>query len=344
MKQIKIIATIGPASDKPETLNQLVKAGANIFRLNLKHNQTKWHQEKIDWLQSQNLTVMVDLPSVDSLIELKNFDMLALSHVKTALDIKKVKDRLETLNESTVIIAKIEEQKAIDNLDEIIEVADGIMVARGDLGRNTPIEKLGVLQKQIIDQARNKYKPVIVATEMLLSMTQSEIPSRAEANDVTNAVYDGADCLMLSEETAIGKYPIRAVETMKNIASFTEIYGQIKQLAFNPINSSDHILAAAENMLRDKELKINKVVVFSKSGRSARILSSFRCLQPIMAIVDNKNIFNQLNLGFGLVPYQVDNKKDFLDKIANKSDKILLIHGNNWLETGSINSLSIREY
>jgi len=162
-----------------------------------------------------------DLENLSLAQEIK-IDYIALSFVRNKNDINALKQAINKKNIKSKIVAKIETQSSIDNIDEIINASDMIMIARGDLGIETPIEKLAFYQKQIIKKCNNKKTPVIVATQMLHSMIESQLPTRAEATDVANAVLDGANALMLSNETAIGKYPLYAIKTMANIVRFNE--------------------------------------------------------------------------------------------------------------------------
>lgn len=332
VRRTKIAATIGPASDSPDMIRELIAAGTDMFRFNMKHATRDWHDERIarvreiaqnankkigilidlqgpeirvetiskldvtfkagemvtfrlvpgesreiiiptkevfsaikpgvriliddgdaevvvneqmgpDWFTGKISTdyvikhrkslnirdVEIDLPSLieDDLRKLDMehislVDFVALSFTRTKNDVENLREQLKKRNLSCWITAKIENQTALDNLDEIIDAAESVMVARGDLGVETPIEKLAYHQKLIIKKCREKNKPVITATQMLQSMVENPRPTRAEACDVANAVYDGTDATMLSEETAGGKYPVESVKTMEKIISFTE--------------------------------------------------------------------------------------------------------------------------
>lgn len=331
MRRTKIVATLGPVCDTPELITELIGAGVDIFRFNMKHATRDWHDERIALvrelgkkmnrqigilidlqgpeirletpnkeavsfrqgedvifrLESQTLrdiciptpevfaalklgnTILIDDGSVDLVVKevrenflraqisqdytikhrkslnlpgidvdlpslvpddytklnmenIKSVDFVALSFTRSQTDVKHLRDQLETRNLKTAIIAKIENQMALDHLDEIVESADGIMVARGDLGVETPLEQLAYNQKRIIKTCLSKGKPVITATQMLHSMVSNRRPTRAEACDVSNAVYDLTDATMLSEETAGGAYPVETVKTMDRILTFTE--------------------------------------------------------------------------------------------------------------------------
>ncbi|MCL5794930.1 MAG: pyruvate kinase [Patescibacteria group bacterium] len=217
----EIIATIGPASDNFPTLKEMVKAGMNIIRLNTKYGSLEEYLNVTNSLRKiDGIKIMYDIKTDDLLPWLKNqeFDYLAVSFAETAKQIKKYHDYFD---KKIKIVAKIESKKGIDNIDSLIDAADGIMVARGDLGSHISLEDVPIFQKLIIKKCNAKKKFVITATEMLLSMVDKPEPERAEVSDVANAVLDGSNAVMLSEETSIGQYPALTVKTMARIISET---------------------------------------------------------------------------------------------------------------------------
>ena len=277
-------------------------------------------------------------------------DYIALSFVRDKDDVEILKKLLLKINPKIGVIAKIENKRAIENLEEIILAADGVMVARGDLGIEVPIRELAFWQKTIIDLSRKNNKPVIVATQMLKSMVKNLRPTRTEATDISNAVYDGVDALLLTEETAMGKHPVKVVEEMANIAIFSENNGNIREIKMESKNSTEVLVDAAVNIIKNnKNLPIKAVVIFTQSGNTARIFSKYRLNIPIIAITDQMDVVDKLLLSYGVNPcykkIEEDNFKitkeltefDFI----KTGDNIIMIHGNNWMKSGSTSDISL---
>ena len=428
MRQTKIVCTIGPASESPEQLENLIKAGMNVARLNFSHSTHQKHREiyyrireiskklqvpiailadlqgpkirvgKIknnstltlckneqftitvrDILGENNIisttyknlhndiqtgdTILIDdgilqlkvelikdediickvinggmlkankginLPNVkiglpaltikdkkdlELILEL-DFDYIALSFVRTKEDILVLKDILKKHKVNIPVIAKIEKPEALENLIDILEVSEGVMVARGDLGVELSVEKVPAIQKKIIRLANSLDKIVITATQMLESMTQNPIPTRAEASDVANAIFDGTDAIMLSAETAAGKYPIESVETMNRIS--LEAESEInKDLKITPQSNDastfgEAICDAAFRAAEDMNAKF--LIIETLSGRTARLMSKFRPKMPIIAITSNPIGFNRMamyhNVKPLLIPAFIDNMEE----------------------------------
>ncbi|MBP5169570.1 MAG: pyruvate kinase [Oscillospiraceae bacterium] len=242
----------------------------------------------------------------DILFGLENdIDFVAASFVSTREDVQAIRDLLDQHDGKDVdLIAKIENRSGVDHIEEICEVADGIMVARGDLGVEIPFMEVPALQKYLISKCRMLGKRVITATEMLESMIHNPRPTRAEISDVANAVYDGSSAIMLSGETAAGKYPVQAVKTMAQTAEFTEAgidYAErFRTMEFQIHNNLDAISHATCSMAVDVGAKA--IVVNSISGRTARMVSRFRCPVNIIGTTTNSKAWRKLNMSWGVTP------------------------------------------
>jgi pyruvate kinase len=232
-------------------------------------------------------------------------DYVALSFVRQASDVQEAKALIRTLGSTAPLIAKIEKREAVNDLPRILEAADGVMVARGDLGVELSTEEVPTLQKRIIEMANGAGKAVITATQMLESMMDSPRPTRAEASDVANAILDGTDAIMLSGETAAGRFPVEAVETMDRIARYTEEhYGPrapARVTGGGPGGMVARSLARVASTVCE-ELDCRLVVAFTESGATARLLSSYRPRVPIAAITYNEDTYRRLSLWWGVLP------------------------------------------
>ncbi len=266
----------------------------------------------------------------------QNVDYVALSFVRTAADCREVKARIKELNKRAVgralLVAKIEKAEAIANLDEIIDATDGLMVARGDLGVETSVELVPVYQRRIIAKAVANDKFVITATQMLQSMIDSPNPTRAEASDVANAVWDGTDAVMLSAETAAGRFPVEAVRTMARIIDAAETIepGELKKpvkFSLPPTGRTSQALCKAAAYAA-KEVKTDKVAVFTESGLMARRLSSVRSGLQTFGLTTMEDVCNQLALIWGVQP--------FVHKVPQATDEMLKIGEQKLLETSVV--------
>lgn len=481
-KLTKIVSTLGPASDTPEKIRHLIKSGVNVFRFNMKHNETSWHLERINRVQSAadelgvRVGIMIDLqgpeiriktpegkeiplqkdeevlcvtskrdlskrvnsivgPSVDeghekyilisqepviesleegdefsvddgfysfrvsekisdrvlkariqnsgviktnkslnlvgkdlalpSLIEADldkldiaaktKVDFIALSFVRSKEDVITLREEMDKRKIAARVVSKIESQKGLDNIDEIIQNSDVVMIARGDLGIETPLEKVPYLQKLIINKCREASKPVIVATQMLQSMIENPIPTRAEAADVAGAVYDGADALMLSGETAVGGYPVESVEYMSKIAFFNESHSQAdKEYIPQALDQTHAVVRAALTMLAPfSGVKVDKLIVGTQSGYTARVFSAYRPKVPILALSGNPKTVEELTLSYGVLPIfmklqeQEFTNPDSLIKRLKKGnylstgETVLLVHGKRVKDPGNTNSITV---
>lgn len=463
MKLTKIVATIGPASESEEKLEQLIKAGVNVLRFNTKHSTPDWHAEHIKLAQSvadrlgitigilldlqgpeirletrdkmdvsvtagQVLTIGlsfregidviiphaqvfallekgqdllvddgfietevvevsndsikvrikndavfkhrkgVNLPGVDvdfpSLIDRDiaqldgnargKIDYVGLSFVRSARDIALLRTELEKRNMKSKIVAKIESQPALDRIDEIIEATDAVMVARGDLGVEVPFEQLAYWQRLIIDKCRAINKPVITATQMLESMINNPRPTRAEVTDVAHAIFDGTDAIMLSGESAGGKYPVRTVETMARIAKWNETRGDIHQMEFDQTDPTSTITNAVVGIVNSGVMpKIDAVLVFTQTGMTARSISRSRLKIPVIALTEKKATAETLTLSYGVHPVVADipsgpfssAESIIKDLVAadtlHAGDTIIVVHGYHWQKAGNTNALAI---
>ena len=250
-------------------------------------------------------------------------DFIALSFVRDAADVKDVHAIMDEVGIRVPVIAKIEKPQAVENPVEIVAAFDGIMVARGDLGVELPIEDVPMVQKRCVELARDAAKPVIVATQMLDSMITNSSPTRAEATDCANAVLDGADALMLSGETSVGEFAIQAVETMARIIERTEELGldRIRPLTNNPRTKGGAITKAAAEVGLVVGAKF--LVTFTQSGDSARRISRLRSPIPIIAITPEEGTYNRLALSWGVEPLVTPMVKH-TDEMVLQADKMFI--------------------
>ena len=283
-------------------------------------------------------------------------DYVAASFVSSRDDVQAMRDLLNANGGKDIdIIAKIENRSGVDHVEEICEVADGIMVARGDLGTEIPFMEVPALQKYLISKCRMLGKRVITATEMLESMIQNPRPTRAEISDVANAVYDGSSAIMLSGETAAGKYPVQAVKTMADTAKFTEAgldYAErFRTMEFTIHSNLDAVSHATCSMAVDVNAKA--IVVNSISGRTARMVSRFRCPVNIIGTTTDARAWRKLNMSWGVTPVLTENYSS-MDvmfwqdlKIAqdlfqlNKGDNVVLTGGQINGDPGNTNTIKV---
>ena len=249
-------------------------------------------------------------------------DMIALSFVRSASDIDDVHAIMDEVGVRLPVIAKIEKPQAVDKLFEIVSAFDGIMVARGDLGVEMPLEAVPLVQKRAIELARRQAKPVIVATQVLESMIQNPRPTRAEASDCANAILDGADAVMLSGETSVGAYPIEAVRTMASIIENVEEHGgeRIPGLGSYPQTRGGALTRAAAEM--GEHLDVTYLVTFTQSGDTARRLSRLRSPLPLLAFTPLHETRNQLAVSWGVQCYEVP-EVQHTDEMVAQVDEIL---------------------
>jgi len=465
MKKTKIVATIGPASDSPKMISDLILAGVNVFRFNMKHADIPWHVERVklvrqvekqlgipvgilidlqgpeiriktqdgekydvrkgdvlhfvskfdvneerqvqipkkevmkvlkkddvfsiddgyirfkiierhidsfhaealdDYMVGNNKglnTPGIDIPmpslthddhlKLDAMSKQK-VDFVALSFCRTGEDIQVLRKELLKRKMNVDIVAKIENKKALDNIDEIIQLTDCVMVARGDLGVELPLEELSFIQKTLIAKCRKARKPVITATQMLQSMQESPVPTRAEVCDVANAIFDGTDAVMLSGETTAGKYPLKTVEYMASIAKYNERHSQIEPIISRLGSIPELTIEGALKIVTGShEEKIDGIVVFTQTGNSARIFSSHRPKMPIVAVTDSQTTYQSLTLSYGIMPVLMEfpsgpfNSADdalktlIKEKYIFKGQTYLVLHGSHWKKPGLTNALFV---
>lgn len=426
LKKTKIVCTIGPSSEKPEILEELIKNGMNVARLNFSHGSHQEHLEKIKTIRKVRrklnvpVAIMLDtkgpeirtgnfdvdevylkpndtftlttrdiignanivsvsykgLPNDvevgsiiyidDGLVQLEvteikdgtevvckalnngilsnhkgvnlpgsktnlpsitpkdvddikfgienDIDFIAASFVRKKEDVYDIRRVLEDHGgENIKIISKIESQEGVDNLDEIIEASDGIMVARGDLGVEIKTELIPIVQKQIIRKVNMASKPVITATQMLDSMIRNPRPTRAETTDVANAIIDGTDCVMLSGETAGGKYPVEAVNTMRNICITTELSDDFNKNVYETdISTLNNITNSIAKNTCDiaKELDAKAIISCTSSGNTSRVLSKFKPKTNIVAATTTERVARQLSVVWGVYPVVIQEAKE----------------------------------
>ena len=446
MRKTKIVCTMGPSTDKPGILRQLMENGMNVARFNFSHGDYEEHKGRYDKVRA--LSKELDLPIAcmldtkgpeirlgefkngveklttgqkftltsrsvegtneicsvtykelphdvkpggrimldDGLIELRidevgdtdivctvcndgiiktkkgvnvpgvhlsmpymsqrdtsdilfgveqGFDLISASFARNAQDIMDIRHILDEHNSKIRIIAKIENQEGIDNIDEILTVADGIMVARGDMGVEIDFAEIPAIQKHLIDRAMSAGKICITATQMLDSMIVNPRPTRAEITDVANAIYDGTSAIMLSGETAAGAYPVEALKTMSAIAERTEneVHYRDNRLtdAAGQISVSDATAHAA--CLTAKDVNASAIVTVSESGNTARLLSKYRPAQPIIACVMDEQVQRQLSISWGITPLMMDLATS-TDELIEKSTA--LAKENGYLHDGEL--------
>lgn len=292
-------------------------------------------------------------------------DFVALSFVRTAQDVYDLKKFMKQENFSARVISKIETKLAIDNLDEIIDSSEGIMVARGDLGVELPIEQVPYYQKIMIKKCLERGFPVITATQMIHSMIEKPYPTRAEISDIANAVFDLTDMVMLSEESAAGQYPLEAVNYMKKTIVFNEKNVMLKDSR----NAFDFISVDAEEMLcdtaynlylqfRKKNFNFGGFLVFTEAGRTARKLSRYRPEAPIFVFTPNEKVRDGLTANFGVIPFvqptifkkgqpvRLDDMKNAVSYLRKRGvfdeDKYyILLYGDNWMVEGRVSTIKV---
>jgi len=304
-----------------------------------------------------NVPPLTDQDKVDLKMALKEgADWIALSFVRSANDVKEVHAIMDEAGKRLPVMAKIEKWEALNNVESIAESFDGIMVARGDLGVEIPAEQVPIAQKKMIDVSRSIGKPIVIATQLLESMIDSLTPTRAEVSDIANAVFDGVDALMVTGETAMGKYPVEVIQILSRVIGESEqvLPSQQKFLPEMVTKTADAISHAVCEIAID--LNINAVMTMTHSGSTALMIARYRPKANLFALTPFAHIIRRLQLVWGVVPIKVD-KYDNVDEVPDVCkavlDKIKLIEkGERFIITGGVpmgvagttNYLSVQTY
>ena len=324
-RHVKIVCTLGPASNTPEIIEKMLQSGMDVARLNLSYGTMEEHRQTVAMVRSAarklNLptAVLLDCPGRkrrtgdtkavfgDHLrfAQDNQIDYIALSFITSTQQVEEVKSLTMEMNINIPIVTKIEKGEALAVSSSIIDISDGVMVARGDLGLQISIEKVPLAQKKIIREANQRGKPVITATEMLESMVKSPTPTRAEATDVANAVLDGTDAVMLSEETSIGQYPVEAIQMMSKIIYEAETVLPHDRVFYEPqgelLNEVGDATARAACQIAS-QIDAKAIVALTAGGTTALRVAKHRPAQPILAVTLSETVMRRLNLVWGTYP------------------------------------------
>lgn len=261
-------------------------------------------------------------------------DWIALSFVRKSSDIIELKELIRKNNGNAGVIAKIEKPEAIYEIDRIIDLSDGVMVARGDLGVEMPFEEVPLIQKMIVKKCIEQSKPVIIATQIMESMISNFMPTRAESNDVANAVLDGADALMLSGETSVGKYPVETIHNMQKIIYYTEAHGYPFLRTYSRVEETTSPLAESvcyNAAVFAKEVNARAIITFTHSGYTAHRISSYRPEADIFTFTNNKKIIQNMTLIWGVRAFYLEKYEELEDAITESSK---FLKENNFLGEG----------
>ena len=304
------------SSSKNEVLTKIIRGGILLPRKGINFPESNISVSSITEKDIEDLHFGLD----------NDVDWIALSFVRSEKDIKLLRKMIRERGKKTRIIAKIEKPQAIKNIDKIIKASDGLMVARGDLGVEMPMESVPIHQKKIVNKCNKAYKPVIIATQMLESMVEQKTPTRAESNDVANAVLDGADAVMLSAESATGNYPIIAVKSMEKIISSverstSEIYYNFEKNKYLRDRVNESLITAACRL--SKQINAKAIVSMTKSGFTAFRVSGNRPKAKIFIVTNDKNLGNIMNIVWGIrcIFY---NKTENIDLTLENIENILV--------------------
>lgn len=352
MKKTKIICTMGPETKNKDIIEELIKSGMNAARLSSSNGGYEDHKAHINMIKSvreelgTHTAIILDIKGNNSepeiyrkgnlsekdICDLKfgvenEVDIITASYINNANDVETIRAILKSSGgENLQVYAKIETQEGINNIDAIISVADGIMVARGHLGDEIPVEDIPAVQKMIIERCNVAGIPVITATQMMESMILNPRPTRAEASDVANAIFDGTDAIMLSNETAYGKYPVESVKTMTRIAVKTEEYLKYDEhFEKRKRRTQTNIPNAISEATCDtaKQLNAKAIITATQSGRTAKNISKYKPKCTIIACTPNEKVARRLSLSWGVLPILIPKVRD-TDELINTSSQIVL--------------------
>jgi len=378
MRHIKIVCTLGPASNSPEMIERMLIKGMNIARLNLAYGSQEEHENVVANVRSISerlkipAAVLLDLPgtkrSNDDIKTAfrKHFqfalsvetDFIALSYISSTRELKQVRELADELNVRIPLIIKIERAQALEESNAMLEMCEGMMVARGDLALDISIEKVPIAQKKLIKEANRLGKPVITATQMLESMVRSPSPTRAEATDVANAVFDGTDAVMLSEETAIGSYPVEATEMMVRIIMAVEPelpYDEILREEWREILPEINDATARAACYMADQVNAIAIVAFTTGGTTALRVSKYRPKQPIMAVTPFEAIVRSMLISWGVHPvqksipngleevFEIAREVVLENGIAKSGDNIVVTAGLPLTVAGSTNLVKVHQ-
>jgi pyruvate kinase len=375
-RHVKIVCTLGPASSSPQVVESMLKGGMDIARFNLAYGTLQEHSQLIAEVRSLSqklklpVGILLDLPGLKrshgdiktvfgqhlDFAFTENADFVALSFISSVRQVQEVKQLLRKMKADIPVIVKIEEARALEESGAILEAGEGIMVARGDLALDISIEKVPTAQKQLITEANRRGKPVITATQMLESMVRSATPTRAEAADVANAVLDGSDALMLSEETAIGSYPVEATQTMVKIALEAEAmfpYEKILRSQWQDVLPEVNDAAARAACQMAHQVQARAIVAFTTGGTTALRVSKYRPYHPILAVTPSASVVSRLSLAWGVLPlkkpepatleevFELASQAALEANLAKRGDLIVIVAGIPLGVPGSTNLVKI---
>lgn len=376
-RHVKIVCTLGPASQSAKVIGDLLKAGMDIARLNLNYGTLDEHAHTIALVRKLSkelglqIGILLDCPGLKKYASAsistafkkhlefarsQDVDFVALSFISTAAQVREVRKLLAAIDYKVPLIVKIERSQALLDSKKILQISDGIMVARGDLAIQISIEKVPLAQKRLIKAANQLGKPVITATQMLESMVQSAHPTRAEATDVANAVLDGTDALMLSEESAVGRYPVAAVRIMAKIAVEAETAyphdEKLREASLASLPEVNDATARAACQIAS-QVGAKAIVAFTAGGTTAMRVSKYRPTQPIIAVTPLEAVMRRLAIVWGVHPVQRKNPES-LEAVFNlagevagelglvkKGDRLVLTAGVPLMTSGSTNLVKV---